>query len=199
MGQTALTVIWLRAQLHRRGAGQAVDAGLGRRVVALAEVAAQPGDRGHVDDAAAAALVLHHARRRLQAGEGAGQVDVEHRRPFLGRQLERGAVAQDARVVDQDVEAAERFDSGADDLLGGVEGADRPLLATASPPAALDLLDHAGRRRRCSPLPSRAHAGVVDDDLGAFLGEEQSVGATDAGAGAGDESDLAVEESHLTS
>ena len=125
-------------------------------------------------------------------------MDVEHRRPFFGRHLERGLVAQDAGVVDQDVEAAERLHRGADDLFGGGEGADRPLVRDRLAAGAPDLLDHAvGGVALAAAVASAAR--VVDYYSCALLGEEQSVGATDAGAGAGDEDDLAVEESHLTS
>ena len=55
------------------------DAGLGRRIVGLAEVAALAGDRRHQDDPPALALRAHVRDRRARAGEGAVQVRLDRR------------------------------------------------------------------------------------------------------------------------
>ena len=46
------------------------------------------------------------------------------------------------------------------------------------------------------PSPLTDAAEVVDDDLGAVLGQLQRVAPADAVAGAGDDGDLAVEQPH---
>ena len=66
------------AELHRPDERHAHDPGLGRAVVRLAEVAAQPGRRRDVDDAAVA-LLLHHLGRVPGAVERALQVHGDDR------------------------------------------------------------------------------------------------------------------------
>ena len=84
-------------------------------------------------------------------------------------------VAQDAGVVDEHVEAAERVDRLLDDPLGAVpKSQTSSALATASPPAAAisSTTSWAGPRgsRRCR----RRAAEVVDHHLGAVRGEHRA-------------------------
>src|SRR6478735_4726845 len=119
-----------RPQLQRQCRGDALHAGLGRRVVHLTAVA-QRRPAGQADDAAV--LGLDHRRaRRLAAQEQAGQVGCYHRIPVLFGHLEQQIIAGDTGVVDQDVDSPERIECAVDHLLDSGHardvGADGALL-----------------------------------------------------------------------
>src|SRR5581483_5353240 len=106
-------------QLLRRHLGQRDDGALAGGVggVGGARIAAA-ADRGHVDDAPAAAVLFvlldHFAGGALQAEEHALGVDPVDAVPIRLGQIHDVGIAGDAGVVDEDVEAAE-FGDGAGD------------------------------------------------------------------------------------
>ena len=122
-------------QLDRHRARQAVDARLGRRVVGLAEVAEHAAHARRVDDAPAAALRDDLLREDLRAEERALEVHRDDGVPHGLVHLEEALVAEDAGVVDEDVDAAEGVDGGLD------EGRRRPRPTRRC----------RGRRRPCRP------------------------------------------------
>ncbi|MNZ68314.1 hypothetical protein D3C78_865790 [compost metagenome] len=83
-----------------------MDAGLGCRVVGLAELAALAVDRRDVDDAAPAALD-HRVDYLLGGVEQAVEVGGNHRAPVLGSHLLERGIAGDTGVVDQHVDLAD--------------------------------------------------------------------------------------------
>ena len=98
-------------------------------------------------------------------------------------QVEDHLVAQDACIVDEDVEGSEVLDSLFDDApaerpVGDVAG-DGECLSTCG----LDLVDHVVGR--CTH--------VVDDDGCTGSRESECFGATQAGAGAGDGGNFAFQ------
>ena len=136
--------------VERHHLGEAHDAELGRRVVGLADVAHEPGRRRHVDDASPL-LLAHVGRRGPGHREAALQVRVDDAVPLLLGHVEDHAVAQDARVVHHDVDAAEVIERGLDDALPALHGGDRIVVGDGRAPAeGLDLADDliGGRRRR---------------------------------------------------
>ncbi len=111
------------------------------------------------------------------------------------RHLVERDVAQDAGVVDDDVDAAARVDRGLDDLVAVLDGV---VVGDGLAAGGLDLLDDlVGGGRRALPVAGAAAAEVVDDDLGAARGEQQRVRAAEAVAGAGDDGDSSVESKLL--
>ena len=104
-------------QLARRRLGQADEPGLGRGVVGLAHLAGLPGHRGDVHDPAALGLE-HRAGHGLGHVERPEQVRLEHLAPALDRHPHDQVVAGHARVVDQDVDLAERLEDLLDDRVG---------------------------------------------------------------------------------
>ena len=118
------------------------------------------------------------------AGEGLGEeedgleVDVDHRVPVGLGEVDGVGAADDAGVVDEDVEGAERQER-LRRLGGGVEGE-----GEAGGLQALGGDEVEGRG------DGRAAGG---DDLGAGAGEAEGDGLADAGVGAGDEGAAAVE------
>ena len=97
------------------GLGEADEPGLGCGVVGLARIAAYADHRGDVDHAAAV-LPYQVGQDVLGAKEGAPQVNFQYLVPLIGGHAEQQAVAVDAGVVDQDVDALppfnELFDCG---------------------------------------------------------------------------------------
>ena len=126
---------------------------------------------------------LHSRQHRLGAEESAADMDVEHALEAFGSDFLDVRVFTDARIVDQNVDAA---------------------------PLAPDVVDKRTRRRRVGHVgieddgaaprlpydPGRlfslVHEHVVDDDVRPHLREQFSVGAAHAAARAGDPDDPVV-------
>ena len=87
---------------------QSHDAHLGGAVIGLAEVADQARGRGHVH-VCAGVLILEMRGRRARHEERAVQMHVDDRLPFLQAHVEEEAIAHDAGVVDDTVDAAEAY------------------------------------------------------------------------------------------
>ena len=179
-GAIALHAHAVAVELHLGDDRQRRDAGLRRAVVGLADVAEQPRRRRRVDHRR-----LHRRARlgqvapvrggEVQRDEVALEVDVDDRVPLGLGHVGDHAVAQDARVVDEHVQLAERVDRGLDQALaalpvGAAVGVRHRLAAHR-----LDLLDHllrgtgvgARRRPRAPPrsltttlAPSRAKSSA---------------------------------------
>ena len=169
-----------RRELLGQALAETLERPLRRDVRRLGERGDAAGDRGDVDDGAAAALA--HARQHLlQASNGAAQVDVHHVEVRRRRALLGDRVATDAGVVDQHVDDAVGL---AEDLREAV--AHRLVVGDVE----LDEVDlDAGLARHRLQL-----AGLVDAANGAvdgvaLLREVDGGGATDAAVGAGDDGD----------
>ena len=173
-------------ELQRRGPDEAVDAGLGRRIVAVARARhARAGDRGG-EDHAAGALRLHRPERRLRRQERALQVDREHGVPLLGRACPRSASTGRCRRSGPGCRAARarpaprrrpprasagRRDVGPDEAAAEARGGRRALaledVGDRQPRALLDeplgdrLADAAGARRSPAPPCPRAAASSL--------------------------------------
>ena len=101
--------------------------------------------------------------------------------------------ADDAGVVDQDVDTAPLLDRSIDERLrasggGHVAGVGDRLSARVD-----DLGGDPRRRLRVRADARHRAADVVDDDAGAQLGEQARVGPADAASRAGDNRDPALE------
>ena len=130
----------LRA-LDREHAGEADEAHLRGAVVGLAEVAEDAGGRRGGDDAAVA-LLAHDHPGRLGDVERALQVHVEHRVHQVGLHVVERLVAQDARVVDDDVDRAVGVERGLHDGLAALGGGDGVGVGDGLAAGGLDLVDH---------------------------------------------------------
>jgi hypothetical protein len=101
-------------------------------------------------------------------------------------------VPQDARVVDQNVELAERIQRRGDHRFGCVHGPDRRIV---------ECRGHTESDRLVGYGFGRGGIDIVDDDIRTFGSEGQDDGAADASAGAGDHAGLSLEsvchERHL--
>src|SRR5204863_2631632 len=112
---------------------------------------------------------------------GALQVHLDDGVPVLFAEVGKALVAQDAGVVDEDVDAAEGLDRRLQDRL-----------------AAGDVrhVHHAGDCASASggdfgdDLLRGVGVHVVDDDGCAFAGEQAGIGTAQAAAGAGDDGNL---------
>ena len=166
--------------------GQTDEAHLRGAVVRLAEVAEDAGGRRGEDDAAVLPL-LHHAERGLRDVERALQVDVEDDLEVLRRELRERLVAQDAGVVDDDVDASEAVDRGLDDRLAALGRRDRVVVGDRLAAGRLDLLARRSRpscgrsrcRRGCRRGRSRRPAAPRDASSSACCLPEAATGAGD--------------------
>jgi hypothetical protein len=146
------------------------------------------GRRRHHD--AAVAGVAHVVPRGVRDAEAAQHVHAVDEVPVLLAHLLEAGVAQDAGVVDDDVDALPRVERTLDDLRPVL---DRVVVGHGLAAGGLDLLDHrVGRGRRLAAARVAA-AQIVHDDLGAAGREQQGMGAAEAVAGAGDDGDPVVE------
>ena len=146
-------------------------------------------DRAVVDDPAAArALVLHDAEGVLGAQERRGQIGRHHRLPLRKAEiLEIHRRRAHAGIVEQHIEPAigrlhldeQGFDRGGIGHVGG----NRQAFAAEGCAEALGLL-------QLVETPADQHDGEPG------LHQRQRCGAADAGAGAGDDSDLLCSLGH---
>src|SRR5690606_9863332 len=90
-------------QLDRRCAGEPVNSCFGRCVVRLSKATQHAGYATGVYDPSAPTLLLHYDGSSLSTQEGAGQVDSDYCVPLLLGHFEESLVANDARIVDQDI------------------------------------------------------------------------------------------------
>ena len=109
------------------------------------------------------------------------------------RELREGLVAQDARVVHDDVDLAEVVERGLDDRLATFGRCDRIVVSDRRAAGFGDLLhDLVGHAATGARAVCRT-AEIVDDDLAAALCELEGIGLAEATAGAGDDCDAIVE------
>ena len=176
-----------RQRLHEADQRQ-----LGGAVVALAEVAVQPGGRGGHQDAPV--FLRHHVRPgRLDQVHGAHQVHIQHQAEIGQIHLGEALVAQDAGVADQRVDAAPGVQRLLHQGLHGLEIGDGSAAGHGLAAAGADFLHHAlGGGGRAAAAVHRA-AQVIDHHLGTALGQRQRMQASQAAAGAGDDGHAARE------
>src|SRR5581483_7578257 len=110
--------------------------------------------------------------------------------------VEAHLVAQDAGVVDEDVEAAVRVDGLVDQRLRLRERRDAAVVGDGATTAGLDLVDHLLRRRGVGAGAFGRPAEVVHDDRGSLARQQQRLFAPDAAPRARDDRDLPVEQPH---
>src|SRR5439155_6142369 len=104
--------------------------------------------------------------------------------------------AEDAGVVDEDVERAERVDGLRHDPLSADPRRDVVGVGNSLPAGGRDLVDHLLCRPRVCTGPVTGSADVVDDDLRTAVGEHQRVLTPDPPARARDDAHASV-EGHL--
>lgn len=188
-----------RHPVLREGQGgrgrQAHDAALGRGVVRLAGRAAEEGLGGGVDDPAVdrAARGLRPLApvhgREVRGVEVALEVDPDHRVPLLLRHGEDHPVAQDARVVDQDVELAEAAHRQLDQLARLPEVGHVAQVGHRPAARGTDLRGHLLRRggRGLSRSVAPRLPEVVDDHARAEPRELDRLGPAEPAARARDD------------
>ena len=130
----------------------------------------------------------------MGGGEGALEVHIDHCVEVLLGHREDHAVAQDSRVVDQDVEAPPGVDGLLDHLAGCREVGDIGSVDQGLASHGLDLGHHLLGRAEVPAGAVHVTAQVVDDDLGALAGQHQGVFPSDAPSSAGDDGHPAVTE-----
>jgi hypothetical protein len=113
--------------LQRQGLGEADIAGLGGRIIDLAELAFLAVDRRDVNDATefAGAHALDHLTRHV---EQRSEISVDHRTPLLQRHLVECAVLGDAGIVDQHVDRTQIGLDLLDARGAGIERTDVPFV-----------------------------------------------------------------------
>jgi hypothetical protein len=95
-------------------------------------------------------------------------------------------IAQDARVVDQNIDAAEGVERELDDLLGILRLDDGQRRCNRLAAFFLDRLDRLLRRPGVLPRAFEAGADIADDDARALGGEQNSDTAADTPPRPGD-------------
>ena len=166
------------------------DAELGDRVGGRAHGGAdlKAADGGGIDDVAALAMLADARQKRAHAIDDAMKIDADDPFPFGGRDIDDVLVVdEDARVVANNIDASEfRFDTGGGRLDRSGVG-NIGLDADGVDLQAADILD----RRIKWFAPDIEHG-----DLHAFAPEHARHAKANAGSGARDHGDLALEIPH---
>ena len=178
----------VRAELDAGRAGEHPHPALGQAVRRVARHRPVLVHRRDVDDPAAVALGDHLLGGDLGPEEGALEVDLHHLLVLRLGGVEDRRARLDAGVVDHDVEPAEGVDGGLDEPFEVLHLADVGLDADRLVAQRGDLL--------LQLLRGLLVGDVVDDDVGAVLGEGEHDGLADAAVAAGDDGDLAGECAH---
>ena len=180
------------AALDREDAREADEAHLRSAVVGLAEVAEDARVRARVDDAAEA-LVAHDHPGRHGHVERTHEVGRDHGLEELRSHVVERLVAQDAGVVDDDVDGAEGVEGGLHDGFTALGGGDRVVVGDSNAAELLDLLDDEVRRAVVVAFAIHAATEVVDDHEGTATRQLESMAAAEATSGSGDDGDLAIQ------
>src|SRR5450756_2724784 len=117
--------------------------------------------------------------------ERAVQVHVDHGAPFLRVHFEKHAIAQDAGVVDDAVDAAEVVDGGLDDGVGAHPGSHAVGIGHRLTALGTDFVHHFLRRAGVFAFAAYRTADVVHHHFGALGRHQQRELATDAAARSG--------------
>src|SRR6185312_16136866 len=112
---------------------------------------------------------------------------LDDRVPLGLGHVDHHPVAQDAGVVHDDVDRAERVDRELDEALRAVPGGDVLGVGDGLAAGCRDLVhDLLGGSGVAGSAAVTGPADVVDDDLGALFGEEQRMRPADAATGTSD-------------
>ena len=183
--------------LLRQDVHQSEHAHLRGTVVRLSEVAEYAGTRTGEDDAPVV-LGVHQRPCRVRHVGGAVQMDVDDDVPLVEGHVLECLVAQDAGVVDQDVDPAERVHGGLHDGLRTFPIGDGGFVGDRDTARGLNLGDHRIRGIALSRAVDAA-AQVVHYHFRSTLGELQRVAPSYASTGPGDDCDFSFELTHLLS
>ena len=132
----------------------------------------------------------------MGAGERALEVDPDDSVEVVLGHREQHLVAQDARVVDEDVELPEGVDRLLDEVLGPVPVGHVVVVGDGLAAVALDDVGHLFGGTLVGALAPDRAPEVVDDDLGPLLGQQERFTPPDSVPSAGDDRDLAVQQTH---
>ena len=158
----------------------------------------RPDSERGVDDPAGA-LLAEDLRGELGHREVTLEVDVDDDVPLLFGHVEDHPVAQDAGVVDQDVQPAEVVQGLLYHPLAGGHVGDRVVVGDGVAAGVLDRGHHLVGRRRLTVQFAALRAAVVVDHHPRALGSQQErMSASDPASGAGHNRDAAVKSiTHL--
>jgi len=110
------------------------------------------------------------------------QVNVDDRVPLIFGHVCQHSVAQNARVVDDDVERAKGIDRGLNQALRAFERRHAVAVGDRLATERLDLFDNLLRRAGVAAGAINAAAKVVDDDLRTMRCKAERMLAADAAA-----------------
>ena len=110
------------------------------------------------------------------------EVDADDRVPVRLGQVEAHAVAQDPRVVDEDVELAERLDRLSDERLGARPRRDVVVVGDGFTAPGLDFLHNGIGHGRAAAGPVTGSSQIIDDHLGPPFRQLQCIGLPETAA-----------------
>jgi hypothetical protein len=193
MHRIAADVVAQLRRFDRAGLGIQAHAALAHAVQRAVGRADQPGDRRQVDDRGAGrapGALLHGQERVLGAQHHALQIDIEERRDLVDRGVLDAAMAIQAGIVHQDVQASVLAQGlGHDRLPVGLER-DIVLAVHRGAAAGIDL----GDQRLAVVL-----AQIGGDDRRAGLRQQARGGRPDAPGCPGDDCYLAIDSIQVVS
>ena len=165
------------------------DAELGRGVVRLPEVADEPRGRRHVDEAAGT-LRPEPGRCGPRGVEAPLEVHADDRVPVVLGHLVEDGIAENPRVVDDDVDPPEALDRLLDHPLRGGEIHDAVEVRLRLAARVANGGDRLQRRDPVLAVAGGGAARIVHDHLRAVRSQHLRNLGADAASGAGDQRDL---------
>ena len=165
---------------------------LGGTVVGLPKIAIQTGRRGGHHDAPVL-LRTHDVPHRLGANGCTHQMHVKHQTKIAQCHFAEAFVAQNARVVNQNIDAAPRVNRSSNHGGNGDFISHRSVIGNSRSTCGTYLIDHPiGGGQRSIASPRCGEAKIIDYDFRATRGECERVLSAEAAASAGNNGHFAV-------
>ena len=174
--------------------------GFGRAVVGLADVAVDARHRRRVDDpgvvglpglAAVAPVGRRRGGRRRTCPSGGPGSTESHSSSLMLTSMRSRRIPALLTTTSRPPKTCDRL---VDERLGAVPGRDVVGVGHRRPAGGGDLVDDLLRRAGVGTAPRPVAAEVVDDHVGAVVGEHQGVLPADAPPGAGNDADPSFAE-----
>ena len=145
---------------------------------------------------ASLAPLLHVSIDGVRNAVGALQVDGDDRIPEVLSRVGEGLVAQDARVVDDDVAVVEGVDRSLQDRLPALDGRDVVVVGCGLTAGRLDLVDDLVRHGRATTRSVAGAAQIVHHHCRAFRCQSECVLAAQSASGARYDRDFSIQMAH---
>ena len=128
----------------------------------------------------------------------AAQMDMHRCIPFLERRGHEHPVADDAGIVDDDMQVAKGIQCCIDDPLRAIPIGDVFIIRDRLAARRLDLFHHRICGRCVTAFALKRSADIIDDDICTFRAKGKRIGPAQSACGAGDDHRSSFTNTHYS-